>query len=87
MQTDLLTIPGIGKKMKEHLINIGINVVEDLKGQDPEALYARDCVFKGFKADRCVLYVYRLAVYFAENEIHEPEKLKWWNWKDVNENH
>jgi len=32
--------------------------------------------------DRCVLYVYRLAVYFAENETHEPEKLKWWNWKD-----
>ena len=49
MQTDLLTIPGVGKKMKEHLINIGIKVVEDLKGQDPEALYARDCVFKGFK--------------------------------------
>lgn len=87
MQTDLLTIPGVGKKMKEHLINIGIKVVEDLKGQDPEALYARDCVLKGFKEDRCVLYVYRLAVYFAENEIHEPEKLKWWNWKDVNENH
>ena len=86
MQTDLLTIPGVGKKMKEHLINIGIKVVENLKGQDPEALYARDCVFKGFKEDLCVLYVYRLAVYFAENEIHEPEKLKWWNWKDVNEN-
>lgn len=82
MNTDLLTIPGIGKNMKQHLLNIGINVVEDLKGQDPEELYARDCVFKGFKEDRCVLYVYRLAVYFAENEIHEPEKLKWWNWKD-----
>ena len=82
MNTDLLTIPEIGKNMKQHLINIGINVVEDLKGQDPEVLYARDCLFKGFKEDGCVLYVYRLAVYFAENEIHEPEKLKWWNWKD-----
>lgn len=32
--------------------------------------------------DRCVLYVYRLAVYFAEGG-REPEKIKWWNWKDT----
>lgn len=82
MKTDLLTIPGIGKNMKQHLQNIGINYVEDLAGQDPEELYHRDCLYKGFKEDRCVLYIFRLAVYYAENETHESEKLKWWNWKD-----
>lgn len=82
MQTDLQTIPGIGKNMKKHLQNIGINCVEDLIGQDPQALYQKDCLFKGFNEDRCVLYIYRLAVYYAENKMHEPEKLKWWNWKD-----
>jgi hypothetical protein len=29
-----------------------------------------------------VLYVFRCAVYFANNSTHDPELLKWWNWKD-----
>jgi len=28
-----------------------------------------------------LLYVFRCAVYFAENKNPDPEKLKWWNWK------
>ena len=32
--------------------------------------------------DPPALYVYRCAVYFAETPIPEPEKCKWWNWKD-----
>ncbi|WP_334307362.1 hypothetical protein [Anaerotignum lactatifermentans] len=28
------------------------------------------------------MYVWRLAVYYAENEEKDPEKLKWWYWKD-----
>ena len=80
--TDLLKIPGVGANMKEHLLNLGIQCVEDLKGQDAQALYDRDCLLHGGSLDRCVLYVYRLAVYYAENEVHDPEKLKWWNWKD-----
>jgi hypothetical protein len=27
-----------------------------------------------------VLYVFRSAVYFASNERHDPELLKWWSW-------
>lgn len=37
---------------------------------------------KGFQEDRCALYVRRLAVYCAEHESWDPEKLKWWYWKD-----
>jgi hypothetical protein len=29
-----------------------------------------------------VLYVFRCAVYYASHEVHDPELLKWWNWKD-----
>ena len=36
--------------------------------------------------EKCVLYVFRLAVYYANNEVHEPEKLKWWYWKDKKAN-
>lgn len=82
MKTDLLKIPNVGKNTKEDLINIGIHCMEDLKGKDPEKLYQADCQYKGYKEDRCQLYVFRAAVYYAENNDHDPEKLKWWYWKD-----
>lgn len=82
MKTDLLKIPYVGKSIKKDLVDIGVTCVEDLKGKDPEELYAKDCKLKGFVEDRCLLYVFRMAVYYAENEVHDEEKLKWWNWKD-----
>ncbi len=82
MKTDLLTIPYVGKNMKEDLMNIGITCVEDLKGKNPEDLFLKDCQFKRRLEDRCQLYVFRMAVYFAENEVRDEEKLKWWYWKD-----
>lgn len=77
----LQSIPGVGANMEAHLNNIGIFSIEDLRGKDAEDLYRQDCEVQGCHVDRCVLYVYRLAVYYAENEVHEPEKLLWWNWK------
>ena len=82
IKTDLRRIPGVGKNMEEHLVRLGYTSVDSLRGQDPETMYAQDCRLHGGQLDKCVLYVYRCAVYFAENERHEPEKLKWWNWKD-----
>ena len=80
--SDLKKIPGVGANMEQHLKNIGIYCISDLRGKDPEELYRLDCMKKGFQDDRCVLYVFRCAVYFAEHEQHEPGKLKWWYWKD-----
>ena len=80
--TKLTVIPGIGKDMEKHLFNIGINCVEDLVGADPVELFLKDTAFHGRISDKCVLYVFRCAVYYANNETHDPEKLKWWNWKD-----
>ena len=82
MQTDLTQIPGIGKNMARHLINAGYPDIESLKGQDPEEIYHKDRLFQGVQVDRCALYCYRLAVAYAEGSITDPEKLKWWNWKD-----
>ena len=81
-KTDLLVIPGVGKNMKQHLVSLGYDCVEALVGADPEEIYQKDCIMKNCRVDRCALYVYRLAVYFAETPSPEPEKLKWWNWQD-----
>lgn len=80
--SELRRIPGVGKNIEEDLRNIGIKAIDDLKGKDPQELYRKDCEFKGFQEDKCQLYVFRLAVYFAETENPDKEKLKWWYWKD-----
>ena len=82
MRTNLIKIPNVGPNTKEDLINNGITSIEDLKGKDPEELYKKDCDFKGYQEDKCQLYVFRMAVYYANNETYEDEKLKWWYWKD-----
>lgn len=79
---DLRKIPGVGKSIEQDLMHIGISCIEDLKGRNPEDLYKQSCLFKGFQEDKCLLYVFRLAVYYAENDKYDDEKLKWWYWKD-----
>ena len=59
----------------------GVHFAE-LRGRDPEELYDRLCAQRGEHIDRCVLYVFRTAVYYAGRSRHDPELLKWWNWKD-----
>ena len=81
---ELTLIPGVGKSIAKDLYNIGIQRIEDLKGVDPQQLYDHSNQFAGCIQDRCLLYVFRCAVYFAETPANnrENEKLKWWNWKD-----
>lgn len=77
-------IPGVGKVIAHDLRNLGVHSVQDLVGRDPDTLYAELCELQGTRVDRCMLYVFRCAVYYASNEQHDPELLKWWNWKDQN---
>jgi len=83
---DLQRIPGVGPSIANDLYGLDITAVQDLRDSDPEALYAELCVQAGQPVDRCVLYVFRCAVWFAEHAATcsdpDPEKLKWWNWKD-----
>ena len=79
---ELQIIPGVGKRLSQDLVDLGYSKVEDLRGEDPERMYQSLCSQRGQHIDRCVLYVFRCAVYFASNSVHEPELLKWWNWKD-----
>lgn len=79
---ELQKISGVGKDMEQHLRALGYDTIASLRGADPEEMYARECAQSAAPVDRCVLYVYRCAVYFAETEHPDPEKCKWWNWKD-----
>lgn len=79
---ELQKIPGVGKTIARDLYNLGFNSITDLKDKDPEKIYNDHCSHKGMQVDRCMLYVFRCAVYFASSKEHDPELLKWWNWKE-----
>ncbi|TRZ67008.1 MAG: pathogenicity locus [Methanothrix sp.] len=79
---ELEEIPGVGKVMAKDLQDLGVHTLFDLQGRDPEGLYRSLCDLRKTPVDRCVLYVFRCAVYYASNVEHDQEKLKWWNWKD-----
>jgi len=79
---ELQKIPGIGPKLSKRFFYIGIKEISDLKGKNPEKLYLKLCAKQGYPIDRCVLYVCRSSVYFANNENPDPKKLNWWHWKD-----
>lgn len=78
----LQVIPGVGPSLARDLLRLGFRQPEDLRGADPQAMYEKLMDLEGHHVDRCVLYVFRCAVYFARTAGPDPEKLKWWNWKD-----
>jgi hypothetical protein len=81
---ELTIIPGVGESIATDLWNIGITTLADLKEKNPDELYDLSNHFAGIVQDRCVLYVFKCAVYYAitPQQERETEKLKWWNWKD-----
>lgn len=81
MKSPFEIIPGIGVSLASDLESLGYTTVDDLRGQDPQEMYDRLERQVGQHVDRCVLYTFRCAVYYAEDGRDE-DKLKWWNWKD-----
>ena len=80
----LQEIPGVGESMASVLWDIGIKKVKDLRGKKPELMYHSLNELRGKPQDRCVLYAFRCAVYYASvpTNKHDQNLLKWWNWKD-----
>lgn len=63
----LTSIPGVGKSIAQDLADLGFTGVEDLRGEDPQQMYDRLCALRGSMIDRCMLYVFRCAVFFCAN--------------------
>ncbi len=55
MKTELRTIPYVGKATEASLLSLGYTTIASLRGQDPEDIYARDCLRRGCPIDRCQL--------------------------------
>ena len=81
-KSPLIDLPNVGPAVAEDLHNIGIKKIEDLKGKDPDKLYAKLEKFEGAHVDRCMLYVMRSLVYMAKTGERDPKKVAWWHFKD-----
>jgi hypothetical protein len=79
---ELRRIPGVGPRMAEDLADLGVRRIADLKRRSPERMYRELCRLRGEHQDRCVLYVFRCAVYYASTDRHDRQLLTWWNWSD-----
>jgi len=79
----LESVPGIGKSLAADLRSLGIRKVSDLANRNPKQLYRALESRMHAHVDRCVLYAFICAVYYARHKRHDPEKLKWWTWKDI----
>ncbi len=82
IHSDLESAPGVGPSIARALRDLGFHRLQDMHGADPQTMYDNLRAMRGGYMDRCVLYVFRCTVYFANNSNHDPELLKWWNWKD-----
>jgi hypothetical protein len=78
----LQEIPGVGSSIEKDLQELGYFSVADLKKADPEEMYERSCRIQKLRIDRCLLYVYRCAVKYANMTDKKRENLKWWDFKD-----
>ena len=79
----LQEIPGVGPSIARDLRLLGIERVSDLRGRNPEQLYDMSNRLRGMTQDRCLLYAFRCAVYYASEPRPKARLLKWWNWSDA----
>lgn len=82
INTDLAKIPGVSKGIIKHFNSIGIYEIKDLVGKDAKKLYELECEKSGKKIEKTMLYIYKMAIYFAENSNVEKEKLNIKYWKN-----
>lgn len=74
LNSPFMRIPRFSANHARHLMDLGLHDVYDLVGRAPEVLFEE---LKERKPDvgSDVLSYFRLAVYFVENDQHDPEKL------------
>ncbi|MGI6010103.1 MAG: GNAT family N-acetyltransferase [Ruminococcus sp.] len=80
--SELRKIPNVGKQTEKDLLEMGYTTIKSLRGKRAEDLYEEECRLRGVILDRCQLYLYRAVEYYVNTENPDPQKCKWWFWKD-----
>jgi Pathogenicity locus len=70
------SIPSIGKKFAEDLMQLGIYSLKEIRGKDPAKLFDKLELQTGARIDPCVEDQFRLVVYYAD---HPDSARNWWD--------
>lgn len=73
-EQELRKLPNVGPAIARMLIRIGVESIDDLRGNDPDALYRGLCDADGVHHDPCVLDTLTAVVDFANGAPARP----WW---------
>jgi hypothetical protein len=84
MLRELQRMPNVGPSIAIDLWDLGIREQADLKRRDPQQMFEQLRDMRGGTMDRCMLYVFRAAVYYAKTPAakQDPERIAWWKWSD-----
>lgn len=80
---ELTDLVSVGKAIAGAFKEIGITRVEQLIGQDANALFVRLEQIRGTKVDRCCEDVLRCAIAQAENPNLPKEECQWHYWSKI----
>ena len=76
MTSDLTAIPNVGPKIARMLQRLGIDSLDDLRGQAGEELFERLCALDGGRHDPCLLDTFVAVVAYADGGPARP----WWEY-------
>jgi hypothetical protein len=71
---ELCRIPNVGPAIADLLLRLDVRSPADLRGRDPDALYADLCAADNKRYDICVRDVFAAAISFADGAAARP----WW---------
>ena len=74
VRRSLQRIPNVGPAVAADLMRLGITGLADLKGRDPDALYAHLCAMDGVRHDPCMHDTFAAVIAYANGEPAQP----WW---------
>ncbi len=77
-QSDLYTLPNIGKASVKQLESIGISSIRMFLKIGPEKAYQKICIKKNMHVHMAFLYVLRSAYSYAHEKIDWDGALRWW---------
>ena len=84
--SDISTVPGIEKEAVQALRELGYNTVGELRAKDAEEMYYKLSLDRGDIAEKELLFQFRCAIYYSTVKKADPKKLRWWYWRDKDEN-
>lgn len=78
-KSELLTLMNVGQATCKDLQLLGIETIEQLRGQNPDQLYKKLQEITGSKQDPCVWDVFAAIIHEAQT----GEKKPWWHWSSI----